>query len=203
MDLSNLNLEQTIEGMTLTFKPEAAAGLTATIQFDVSGDEPGVYHLSIADGKCHFHKGAADSPTLTVATPSDVWLKVSHGELSGQDALMQGLYSADGDLSLMLKMDALFGSASGTSYEAPADQRPAGPISIPGMRWLTIAFIPWIIHWSTFDIPKVSHWISVGIPLLLSAILVGYRLKFDRPTFMEWGGLGFFTLSGAFALTGS
>jgi len=203
MDTSNLNLEQTFEGMPLTFKPEAAVGLTATIQFDVSGDEPGVYHLTIADGKCHFHKGAADSPMLTVATPSDIWIKVSHGELSGQDALMQGLYQANGDLSLMLRMDALFGSASETSYEAPADQRPAGPIAIPGMSWMTIAFIPWIIHWSTFDIPKVSHWISVGIPLLLSILLVGYRLKFDRPTFMEWGGLGFFTLSGALALTGS
>ncbi|MBT4310504.1 MAG: hypothetical protein HN560_14845 [Anaerolineae bacterium] len=203
MDTSNLNLPQTLEGMPLTFNPEAAAGLTATIQFNVSGDEPGVYHLSIADGECHFHKGAADSPTLTIATPSDAWLKISHGELSGQDALMQGLYTADGDLSLMLKMDALFGSASETSYEAPADQRPAGPIAIPGMAWMTIAFIPWIIHWSTFDIPNVSHWISVGIPLFLSILLVGYRLKFDRPTFMEWGGLGFFTLSGALALTGS
>ena len=203
MDVSHLNLEQTLEGMTLTFKPEAAVGLNATIQFDVSGGEPGVYHLTIADGKCHYYKGAADSPTLTVATPSDVWLKISHEGLSGQDALMQGMYQASGDLSLMIKMNALFGSASETSYEAPADQRPAGPISIPGMSWLIIALAPWIIHWSTFDIPNLSHWISVGIPLLLSILLVGYRLKFDRPTFMEWGGLGFFGLSGAFALTGS
>jgi len=200
---TNLNLVQTLEGMPLTFKPKAAAGLNATIQFDVSGDEPGVYHLSIANGECHFHKGAVDAPTLTIATPSDVWLKVSHGELSGQDALMQGLYQASGDLSLMLKMDALFGSASETSYEAPADQRPAGPIAIPGMAWMTIAFIPWIIHWSTFDIPNLSHWISVGLPLLISTLIVAYRLKFDHPTFMEWGGLGFFTLSGTLALTGS
>jgi len=203
MDTSNLNLPQTLEGMPLTFNAENAQGLTATIQFDVSGDEPGVYHLTIADGECHFHKGAADAPTLTIATPSDIWIKISRGTLSGQDALMQGLYTADGDLSLMLKMDALFGSASETSYEAPADQRPAGPISISGMSWLAIAFIPWIIHWSTFEIPNVSHWISVGLPLLISTLIVGYRLKFDRPTFMEWGGLGFFTLSGALALTGS
>ena len=203
MDTSNLNLQQTLEGMPLTFNAESAANLNATIQFDVSGDEPGVYHLSISNGECHFHKGAADSPTLTIATPSDIWIKISRGELSGQDALMQGLYTASGDLSLMLKMDALFGSASDTSYEAPSDQRPAGPIAIPGMAWMSIAFIPWIIHWSTFDIPGISHWISIGLPLLISTLIVGYRLKFDRPTFMEWGGLGFFTLSGALALTGS
>jgi hypothetical protein len=69
MDTSNLNLVQTLEGMPLTFNPEAAAGLTATIQFDVSGDESGTYHLSIASGECIFHKGTTDSPTLTIATP--------------------------------------------------------------------------------------------------------------------------------------
>ncbi len=76
MDTSNLNLQQTLEGMPLTFNAESAANLNATIQFDVSGDEPGVYHLSISNGECHFHKGAADSPTLTIATPSDIWIKI-------------------------------------------------------------------------------------------------------------------------------
>ncbi len=200
---ANLSLRQTLEGMPLTFDPDAAFGLNVTIQFDVSGGEPGVYHLSIAEGECHFHTGPAKSPTLTVATPSDVWLKISRSKLSGQDALIQGLYTASGDLSLMLKMDALFKSASDTSYEAPASQRPAGPITIPGMAWMTIAFIPWILHWSTFDIPNVRHWISVGLPILLSIMIVIYRLTFERPTWMEWGTFGFFTLSGALALTGS
>ncbi len=201
--LNNLNLRQTLEGMPLTFNSEAATGLNAIIQFKVSGDEPGVYHLSIADGECHFHTGLAESPTLTIDTPSDVWLKISRGELSGQDALMKGLYNASGDLSLMLKMNDLFKSVSDAAYNAPSKQRPAGPISLPGMAWMTVAFIPWILHWSTFDIPGLSHWISVGLPLLLSIMIVGYRLVFDRPTWMEWGGLGFFTISGGLALTGS
>jgi len=201
--LNNLNLRQTLEGMPLTFNSEAAAGLNVNIQFDVSGEEPGVYHLSIADGECFFHTGPAESPTLTINTSSDVWLKISRGELSGQDALMKGLYNASGDLSLMLKMDDLFKSVSDANFEAPSKQRPAGPISMPGMAWLTVAYIPWILHWSTFEIPILSHWISVGLPLLFSIMIVIYRLIFDRPTWMEWGGLGFFTISGALALTGS
>ena len=174
MDLSNLNLRQTLEGMPLTFNPESAAGLNITIQFDVSGDEPGIYHLSISNGKCRFHTGLAESPTLIVATPSDVWLKISRGELSGQDALLKGLYTASGDLSLMLKMNALFRSASEVSYKAPSTQRPAGPIPLPGMAWMTVAFIPWILHWSTFDLPGLSHWISVGLPLLISIMIVHF-----------------------------
>ena len=122
---ANLNLRQTIEGMPLTFQPDAAEGLTATIQFDVSGPEPGVYHLSIADGECLFHEGLADSPTLTIKTPSDVWIKISNGDLSGQTALMEGLYTAKGDLSLLLKLDSLFKPGDDVSWEAPPDQRPA------------------------------------------------------------------------------
>ena len=199
---TNLNLRQTLEGMTLTFDPTAAEGLAATIQFDVTGPEPGIYHLRIADGEGAFHPGPAAAPTLTITTPSDVWLRISSGELSGQEALMQGLYTAQGDLSLLLKMDSLFKPSDQVSFEAPSGQRPAGPIPLPGMAWMTVAFLPWIVHWVAFDIPGVSHWISVGLPLLLSALIVGYRLAFDKPTWMEWGGLGFFGLAGILALTG-
>jgi len=44
--LTNLNLRQMLEGMPLIFNPAAAEGLDATIQFDVTGDEPGTYHLA-------------------------------------------------------------------------------------------------------------------------------------------------------------
>jgi putative sterol carrier protein len=200
---TNLNLRQTIEGMPLAFNPDAAENLSATIQFDVTGDEPGVYHLTIADRTCTFHTGPAVAPTLTITTPSAVWLQISRGELSGQDALMQGQYTANGDLSLLLKLNNLFGASDTVDLEAPRSQRPPGPLPLPGMTWMAVAFIPWIVHWVTFDIPGVSHWISVGLPLLLSLAIVGYRLAFGRPTWMEWGGLGFFVLAGALVLTGS
>lgn len=209
MALIKLNIRQTIEGMPLTFNADAAGNLTATIQFDIKGTETGVYHLLIAKGECTFHTGPVDEPALTVDTPSDVWLKISRGELSGQDALMQGLYTASGDLSLLLRMDSLFTSAIDADFEAPASQRPAGPIPLPGMAWMTAAFIPWILHWVTFDIPGVSRWISVGLPLLLSMLIVGYRLDTSsqsadsqHPTWLEWGGLGFFAFASVLILTG-
>ena len=213
---TNLNLRQTIEGMPLIFKSAAAEGLEAAIQFDVTGAEPGIYHLSIADGECTFHTGPATTPNLTITTPSDVWLAVSNGDISGQDALMQGQYQASGDLSLLLRMDSLFGTISDASFNAPRAQRPAGPLPLSGMAWMTVAFIPWMILWITFDLPGVSRWISVGLPLLLSALIIGYRLAFNRPsslssdqplsqppTLMEWGGLGFFALASLLVLIGN
>ena len=89
---------------------------------------------------------------------------------------MEGLYTAKGDLSLLLKLDSLFKPGDDVSWEAPPDQRPAGPIPLSGMAWMAVAFAPWMIHWITFDIPGVSRWISVGLPFLLSALIVGYRM---------------------------
>ena len=200
--LENLNLQQTIEGMPLTFNPEPAAGVNASIQFNVTGGEPGFYYLTISNMECQYHEGKNDKPTLTITTPSEVWLSISHGKTSGQDALLQGLYTADGDLNLLLKMDSLFGSVSNASYIAPPDQRPPGPIALSGMGWLTVAFVPWIIHWSIFDIPGLGYWIKVGLPLLLSALIVAYRKIFDKPTFMELGGFGFFLFSSGLCLIG-
>lgn len=215
-EFTNLTLRQSIEGMPLTFNKDAVPGLTATIKFDVTGAEPGVYHLEIADDECKFHTGAVSSPDLTITTPSDVWRKVSRGELGGQDALMQGLYQASGDLSLLLKMDSLFDSTSDVAFDAPASQRPAGPIPLSGMAWMTVAFIPWMIHWITFGIPGASHWISVGVPLLFAGLIVGYRLFADRmaaaapeqplsqpPTLLEWGTVGFFALASLLILAGN
>ena len=203
----NLTMRQVLEGMTIGFDAAAAEDVDATLQFNVTGAEPGTYHLRIAEGDCTFHRGAAEDPALTITTPSDVWLKISRGELDAQEALMQGSYQVHGDFSLLMRMNTLFKAADSTSdgvaaYAAPPDQRPAGPIALGGMAWMTVAMIPWMLFWITFDISGVSRWVSVGLPLLLVLFIVGYRLMFDKPTWMEWGGLGFFALAGILTLVG-
>lgn len=204
----NLTLRQMLEGMTLTFDAAAAGDMEATIQFNVTGDEPGIYHLRIAGGDCIFHLGATGAPTLTITTPPDVWFKVSRGELDAQNALMQGLYQVQGDFSLLMRMGTLFKTPESTSngvspYAAPADQHHAGPIALTGMSWMAVAFIPWILYWVTFSIPGVSPWVSVGLPFLLALFIAIYRRLFGKPTWMEWGGLVFFTLAGILTLIGN
>lgn len=204
----NLTLRQILEGMTLTFYAAASGDIDATLQFNVTGAEPGTYYLRIAEGDCTFHLGTAEAPTLTIATPSDVWLKISRGELDAQGALMQGLYQVQGDFSLLMQMDTLFKTLESTSdgvsaYAAPPGQRPAGPIALTGMTWMMVAFIPWILYWITFSIPNVNPWMSVGLPFLLALFIVIYRRVFDKPTWMEWGGLGFFALVGILTLIGN
>jgi hypothetical protein len=188
-----------LEGMTLVFDPQVAGDLDATLRFDVTGPEPGRYYLRIANGDCTFHVGSGNgvsASSLTITTPPDVWLKVSRGELNSQEALMQGLYQADGDFSLLLRMNTLFKSTDGLTYTALPDQRPAGPIALSGMAWMTVAFIPWTIFWIAFALPSASLWVSIGLPLFLSLAIVAYRLRYDKPTWLETGSLAFFALAG-------
>ncbi|MGD9031335.1 MAG: NAD(P)H-dependent oxidoreductase [Desulfobacteraceae bacterium] len=95
--------------MPLGFKPDAAEGLSATYQFQVSGSEDFVAYLQIEEGKCTFHEGQADSPSVVIKTPADVWLAIAKGEMNGQQAFMSGKYKVEGDLSLLMKLSQLFG----------------------------------------------------------------------------------------------
>ncbi|MDI6770660.1 MAG: NAD(P)H-dependent oxidoreductase [Anaerolineales bacterium] len=118
-----------VAGMALIFDPQAAGdpstgtgqALQAVIQFDVSpstglrtgGGEPGQYYLHIAGGKCAAYEGNHPAPTLTIHTPAEVWLAISRGELDGAQAMMQGQYSVEGDLGLLIRFNQLFPTAKG------------------------------------------------------------------------------------------
>jgi multimeric flavodoxin WrbA/putative sterol carrier protein len=98
-----------LKGMAATLNPKAAGDLRAVIQFRVTGTQPGGWYLSIEKGACAMAEGEADSPSLTITTPSDVWLAVANRELDGQTAFMEGKYTVQGDMALLMRMKILFG----------------------------------------------------------------------------------------------
>jgi len=99
-----------LRGMAATFNAQVAGDLKATIQFEVTGKQPGNWFLFIENGRCFFHEGKADSPALTIKTPSEVWLAIGNREMDGQQAFMEGKFMADGDMGLLMRLDSLFGS---------------------------------------------------------------------------------------------
>jgi len=98
-----------LRGMAATFTSGAAEDLKAAIQFEVSGKQSGDWFLSIEKGKCTYGEGKMNSPTLTIKTPSEVWRAIANGEMDGQQAFMEGKYTANGDIALLMRMKSLFG----------------------------------------------------------------------------------------------
>jgi multimeric flavodoxin WrbA/putative sterol carrier protein len=97
-----------LEMMPKAVDPAAAAGLTATYQFEVSGSEDFTAHLVVADGQVTFHEGPADKPNLIIRTPAEVWLAIASGELDGTEAYLSGQFRIKGDLGLLVRLKTLF-----------------------------------------------------------------------------------------------
>jgi multimeric flavodoxin WrbA/putative sterol carrier protein len=97
-----------LRGMAALFNTRVAGDLKATIQFEVTGSQPGNWFLSIENGKCAYKEGKVNSPTLTIQTPSEIWLAIANKDIDGQQAFMEGKYTARGDLGLLMRLKNLF-----------------------------------------------------------------------------------------------
>jgi putative sterol carrier protein len=101
------SIKEVMDGMPEAFQPDKAAGANATIQFNFTG-EPGNYTVKVADGKCEVEEGTADSPTVAINSPSEVWLKIIRRELDGATAFMSGQFTFTGDMGVLMQMQNWF-----------------------------------------------------------------------------------------------
>ena len=90
------------------FDASKAAGISATFQFDISGDNGGQWFVKVADNKAEVVKGEAESPDLTMSATDQNWQKIVSGELSGQTAFLTGRLKIRGDMSLAMKLQGVF-----------------------------------------------------------------------------------------------
>ena len=105
------SVKEVMEGMPTAFQPDRAAGVNATIQFNFTGAETGSWTVKVGDGKCEVSSGTADNPTVTINSPSDVWLKITRRELDGATAFMSGQFTFTGDMGVLMQMGSWFGQA--------------------------------------------------------------------------------------------
>ena len=86
------------------FKPEAAKGVKATYQFELSGDEGGTYHVKVDDGTIAVAEGPAPSANTTIKMKAEDYVKMVNGKLSGTMAFLKGQMKVAGDMMLAQKM---------------------------------------------------------------------------------------------------
>ncbi len=101
-------VKETFDLMASRFKPEKAAGVSAVIQYEITGEGGGTWNATIKDGKCAVVSGAAASPSLTLTLSGQDWLDMLAGKLSGQMAFMSGKLKLKGDMGLAMKIGGMF-----------------------------------------------------------------------------------------------
>ncbi|HEY2483752.1 MAG TPA: SCP2 sterol-binding domain-containing protein [Candidatus Binataceae bacterium] len=100
--------KQAFDVMPTRFNKEAAKGLNAIYQFDLSGDGGGKWHVIINNDSCEVKEGPAASPSITISMTAQDYLDMLSGKLNGQMAFMTGKLRIAGDMGLALRMQSLF-----------------------------------------------------------------------------------------------
>lgn len=100
--------KQSFEMMPSRFNKEAAKGLNAVYQFDLSGDGGGKWHAIIKDQALEVKEGQHASPSITISMAAQDYLDMLSGKLNGQVAFMSGKLRISGDMGLALRMQTLF-----------------------------------------------------------------------------------------------
>ncbi len=101
-----------VAGMPYVFNKKAAEGLNLVYQFIISGDEEFEGYIGIESGECVYNDGRHPSPTLTMKSSAEVWLKIAKNQIPGQDAFLKGLFTMEGDLGSSLLLDSIFKSGN-------------------------------------------------------------------------------------------
>ena len=151
-------------------------------------------------------EGFATDYTTRINTPFDVWQSIAAGKIRGDEALMQHLYSVEGDFDLMMHWDEYFGAAnSGTGSDAGGNTGKVEGASSSGKSAsepktnMLLLLTPWIVFWIVASIN--SFWgslISVATCVLLPVLMRRTKATaYDQISALAVGACSIALLAGA------
>lgn len=106
--MADYTVEQLIRNHEKAFTPEKAEGLSAVIQYHLTGEEGGDWIIYINEGKCKVEEGVADTPTVSLTSDARDFRDVLLGKANGMQYFMQGKIKLAGDLNLAMKLTSMF-----------------------------------------------------------------------------------------------
>ncbi len=106
--MADFTVKELVLNHEKAFLPDKAAGVTAIIQYKLTGDQAGDYIINIADGKCTVEEGETESPTMTLTADGEYFRDVLLGKEDGMKGFMMGKLKLAGDLNLAMKLTSFF-----------------------------------------------------------------------------------------------
>ena len=102
------SVEQFFSQLAGNIDASKAAGMNATFQFVITGDNGGSWHVKLTQGDVQVMRGNANAPDITITVSDSDWLDIVSGRMNGQMAFMTGRLKIEGDVTLALKLQSLF-----------------------------------------------------------------------------------------------
>lgn len=101
-------VEEVFAAMPASFQKDAAAGMNAVYQYDITGDGGGKWYAAIKEGELEVVKGEHENPNITLTMADEDYLAMIAGTLNGQVAFTTGKLKIKGDMSLAMKLESIF-----------------------------------------------------------------------------------------------
>jgi putative sterol carrier protein len=90
------------------FDASGSKGIRAVYQFNITGEEGGLWAFSVDNGTCHSIRGGVRAPTVEVELSADTWFAIREGSLNSQTAFGRGLLRIRGDMSIAVQLMSCF-----------------------------------------------------------------------------------------------
>lgn len=100
-------MQQVFPTMQQRFQPDKAKGVDATIQFDLSGDNGGMFWLKITEGTCEHGEGTVENAAMILKAKDEDFYAMVTGKVSPMQAFMMGKIKVN-NMELGLKMTTMF-----------------------------------------------------------------------------------------------
>ncbi|HVU70180.1 MAG TPA: SCP2 sterol-binding domain-containing protein [Ktedonobacteraceae bacterium] len=103
-----MTITEAFDTMVSIFNPAGAGSMNKTLQWNITGEEAGVYALKIANGTCELIPGGVEKPDLTITVSDKDWLAIAERQLNPMTAFTSGKLKLAGDMMLAMKIQQLF-----------------------------------------------------------------------------------------------
>ncbi len=101
--------QEIFDAMPTQFDPAKAGAMNLTVQFDLSGEGGGQWHVTLANQQIGVATGVASAPTVTLTAAAGDYVGIANGDLNATQAFMQGKLKVKGDMSALMKLQSLMG----------------------------------------------------------------------------------------------
>lgn len=97
------------DGLGDRFAADHAKGVSATMQYTLSGDGGGEWTVTIEDGQFKgVETGGVEKPTLHIMMDASKFIDMANGDLDGRKAFLTRKLKVKGNIALAQKMQKFF-----------------------------------------------------------------------------------------------
>lgn len=90
-------------------RKDKLAGMNAVFQFELSGDDGGVWYVAVEKGEAKVAAEAHANPGVTILMTADDFKQMIGGQLNPTAAFMSGKLKIKGDMGLAMRLQTLLG----------------------------------------------------------------------------------------------